>query len=140
MAAIVFDEGLAPSLGQKYGQTNGKATVTVRLFTAIAAAMDKNTKKVDFTEVGAVMGYAFKTIGNTDFAFAIDTTNHWVIATAVYTWTFTAGAGLTILGWYALNAGATNAVMGETFAAAVVIPPAGGSLQLTINDKFRDCN
>jgi hypothetical protein len=140
MAAINFDEGLQGILAEKYQQTAFLLPVNkVRLFTAISPSMSTATVKANLTEVGAVMGYAAKTITGTDFAFSLDTVNHWVIATAVYTWTFTPGAGLTILGWWGGDATNTKAILGETFAAGIVIPAGGGSLQLTISDKYKDC-
>lgn len=140
MAAITVDEGLPSSVLQKYGQTLGKATVAIRLFTAVAGGVvTKATVKANLTEVGAVMGYAAKVIGNADFAAVLDTVGHLVIASATYTWIFTAGAGLTILGWYSTDAGNVHAEQVELFAVAVVIPAAGGSLQINLNDQYQNC-
>jgi uncharacterized protein with GYD domain len=147
MAAINFDEGLPGIVLAKYAQATQKQVKQIKLYTGIASTLRKATVLADFTEVGGVMGYALKTVGNADFATILDVVNHWCIASATYTWIFTAGAGLTILGWYStdLVAGGggggspTVAVTGEQFATAVVIPPAGGSLQVNINDKYRDC-
>lgn len=139
MAAINFDEGL-PLIGAwKYNQTVGQPANKVKLYTAIAPAISKATVVGNFTEVGAVMGYVSKTIGVADFGQVLDVVNHWVISSATYTWVFTAGAGLTILGYYVTNAAGTKAILGEQFAAAVVIAPAGGTLQVNINDKYKDC-
>jgi hypothetical protein len=139
MAAILFDEGLADCLGRKYAQTPGLALATVRLYTAISPAISKASVKANFTEVGAVMGYVAKTIGAADFAFVTDTTLHNCIATATYTWTFTAGAGLTILGYFVTNSGNSRAGEGEQFATAITIPAGGGTLQIQINDQYQAC-
>jgi len=138
MAAIVLDEGLANSLKNKWGQTGGNAAGAVLLYTAISPALDKNSVLANFTQATG-MGYAAKTIGAGDGAFALDGTNHWETATFVYTWTFTAGAGMTILGYYVAQVGGTKVMLAEQFSSAVVIPAGGGSLQLTIVDKFKDC-
>lgn len=139
MAAIVFDEGLTGTLAVKYAQTIAKTVQHIRLFTAIAPAMSKDSIKANFTEVGAVMGYAAKAVAPGDFGFVLDVVNHWVTGSAAYTWNFAAGAGLTIAGWYATNTGNVNAVEGETFLAPIVIPAGGGTLQITINDRLREC-
>lgn len=139
MAAINFDQGLAGIVLAKYSQTTQKPVNKIRLYTAISAAISKDTLLSHFTEVGPVMGYVAKTVAGGDFATVLDTTNHWVTASAAYTWIFTAGAGLTILGWYATDGATGVAIEGEQFAAAVVIPAGGGNLQVTINDKYKDC-
>lgn len=139
MAATNFDEGLQGILGGKYGQGAYDKVTDIRLFTAISSAMSKDTVKANFTEMTAIMAYVKKMIAAGDFAFALDTGNHWNIATGVYTWTFTAGAGVTILGWYGTNGANTKAVLGDTFASPVVIPAGGGFLQVTIADKYKDC-
>lgn len=139
MPSTVFDEGLQGTLAGKYGQSTAIIASRVRLYTAISPALSKDTVLANFTQVGAVMGYAAKTINSTDFAFVLDVVNHWITGTAVYTWVFTAGAGLTILGYYVTDATPAKAFEGEAFASSVVIPAAGGSLQLTISDKYKQC-
>jgi hypothetical protein len=139
MAAINFDAGLATIVLGKYGQTTGLPCSRVKLYTAVAPALSKDTLVGHFTEVGAVMGYGSKLIGGSDFATVLDAANHWVTASASYTWIFTAGAGLTILGYYVTNTAGTTAILGEQFGAAVVIPGAGGNLQVNIADRYRDC-
>lgn len=139
MAATNFDEGLPGVVMAKYNQSTLLQALRIRLYTAISPALGKATVKANFTEVTATMAYAAKTVGSFDFATVLDTTNHWVTASATYTWVFTAGAGLTILGWYATDSGNTKAIMGEQFASPVVIPAAGGTLQVIIADKYKDC-
>jgi len=139
MAATVFDEGLEGIERYKTNNTTAPRTWgTVRLYTAISPAISKATLKADFTEATG-MGYAAKSIVNGDFAYSTDTSNHWVTASGTYTWTFTAGAGMTILGYYILDSAGTKAVQGEQFASAVVIPAGGGSLQINITDKYQAC-
>lgn len=139
MAAINFDQGLNGIVLAKYQQSLEKPVNKIKLYTAITPAISKDTLLAHFTEVGAVMGYVAKTVAGTDFAAVLDVVNHWTIASATYTWIFTAGAGLTILGWYATDAVNTVAIEGEQFTTAVVIPAGGGSLQVNINDKYKDC-
>jgi len=138
MAAILLDEGLPGTLKAKWAQTGSLAAGAVGLYTAISPALDKNTVLANFTAASG-MGYSAKSIGSGDGAFALDGTNHWETATFVYTWTFTAGAGMTILGYYVIMSGGAKAMLAEQFASSVVIPAGGGSLQLTIVDKYKDC-
>jgi len=139
MAAIVIDEGLTGRMAAIVGNSVGQNPTALRLYTAVSPALSKATVLANFTQVGAVMGYAAKAVVGADWSFALDTTNHWVIASASYAWTFTAGAGLTILGWYLINAANSKTQLAEEFAAPVVIPAGGGSLTLTINDKYQGC-
>lgn len=139
MAGIFFDEGLPGQAFVKWGQSTGFPVSTIRLYTAISAAISKDTLKTHFTEVTGIMGYTPKTLAGTEFAASLDTTNHWVTVSATFTWIFTAGAGLTILGWYALNGAATKAICGEQWASAAVIPAGGGTLQVNVNDKYQQC-
>lgn len=139
MPSTVFDEGLQGTLASKYTQSTALAATRVRLYTAISPTLSKDSVRANFTEVGSVMGYVTKVIGSTDFAFFLDVVNHWIIGTAVYTWVFTSGAGLTILGYYVTDTANTKAFEGEQFAAPVIIPAAGGSLQLTVSDKYKQC-
>jgi hypothetical protein len=139
MAVTIFDEGLSLTLLQKWNQTGASPVARIRLYTALTPAMSKDTVKANFTEVGAVMGYAAKAVAAGDMSAVLFPLTHLVIGSVTYTWTFTAGAGLIILGWYATDAGNTKAFMGEPFAASVVIPAAGGSLQVNINETYQAC-
>jgi hypothetical protein len=140
MAALVIDEGLAQRQAAIYGNSIAKTPDSLRLYTAISPALSKGSVLANFTQVGAgTMGYGAKTVVGADWSFAIDTTNHWCIATANYAWTFTAGAGLTILGWYMLNVSGGKVFLAEEFSSPVTILAAGGSLTLTINDKYQGC-
>jgi hypothetical protein len=140
MAAIVIDEGLAQRMANFSGASIAKVMDRLRLYTAITPALSKDTLLAHFTQVGAgVMGYAEKVMSGADWSYAIDTANHWCVGQASYVWTFTAGAGLTILGWYVLNLSGGKCFTAEQFASPVVIPTGGGSLTLTILDKYKDC-
>lgn len=122
MAALVIDEGLAQRMATFYANSIARTPDSLRLYTAISPALSKSSVLADFTQVvPGTMGYGPKTMTGADWSFAIDTTNHWCIATANYSWTFTAGAGLTILGWYFLNATGGKVMMAEQFSSAVVI-------------------
>jgi hypothetical protein len=136
---VIIDEGLAQRQAEFYQSSIAVPANRLRLYTAISPALSKATVLANFTQVGAVMGYTEKTIAGADWSYAIDTTNHWCIASASYAWTFTAGAGLTILGWYMTNNTGGKAFMAEQFDSAIVIPAGGGSLTLTINDKYQGC-
>jgi hypothetical protein len=140
MAAVLLDEGLTQRLARVYGNSAGFTPTKLRLYTAISPALSKSTVYANFTQVTpGTMGYAEKTVSGADWSFSLDTTNHWVIGSASYAWTFTAGAGLTILGWYLVYDTGTKAHLAEQFSSAVVIPAGGGSLTLTINDTYQAC-
>lgn len=143
MAVLYTDEGLLNLLAFRNGDTSvtGKAPGSLRLYTALSGggSPTKATVKADLTEVGAVMGYIAKTLTFAAWSYGLDTTNHWIVGTTTQGWTFTAGAGLTILGWYILGSDNAKVQLIEEFPVPVVIPAGGGTLSLTINDKYRGC-
>jgi hypothetical protein len=139
MAALIIDEGLAQRQATIYGNSIARTPDSLRLYTAISPALSKASVLANFTQLTAIMGYVAKTVAGADWSFAIDTTNHWCIATASYAWTFTAGAGFTVLGWYMLSAAGGKVMMAEEFPAPFICPAGGGNLTLTINDKYKDC-
>ena len=139
MAATYFDEGLPGLMRSRNGSASSLTPGSLRLYTAVSGGIAAGRVKADFTEASG-MGYAAATLSGSDWSYAtLDTTNHWQIATVTKGWTFTAGAGMTILGWYVTDSGNTKVMFGEAFSSSIVIPAGGGSLSVTVNDKYQGC-
>jgi hypothetical protein len=144
MAATYADQGLSVLLQKRNLYAIGAYNVfVVRLYTAVSGGISKSSVAANFTEVGTgTMGYAaYSTNPATDWSYALDTTNHWVIGTLAHVWTFTPGAGLTIVGYYITQSqsGVDQLAMAEAFASPIVIPAGGGTLTLTLTDKYQQC-
>jgi hypothetical protein len=139
MAAVLIDEGLEDRMSGFYGSSGAHPPDVIRLFTSVAGGVSQSSVLADFVEVTPIMGYAAKAVAGTDWAYAIDLVAHNILATADYLWFFTAGAGVTVHGWYMLNVASGKVQLAETFAVPVVIPPIGGALEIDVEDTYEQC-
>jgi len=139
MAGLVIDEGLTDRMAGFYGNAASAPPNTLRLFTSVTSGLTRSSVVADFVEVTAINGYVEKAVAGADWSFALDLILHLDVASATYIWLFTPGPGVTILGWYLLNSAAGRVQLAEQFAAPVIIPAVGGSLELQIQDTYQQC-
>lgn len=139
MPAILLDGALVGQQKQKLGTSGGITPGTLRLFSN-NLTVTRASVKADFTEVVG-MSYAAWTIPSSSWSYSLDTSAHKVTASTTHTFTFSGSGGpLTIWGWYVLDGSDTIAMIGRKFDLALNIPTTGATLEIVINDIYKQTN
>lgn len=136
MAGKVPTAGELKLLAYMLGKT-APADLTLKLFINNITPVDGNVVG-DFTEM-STLGYALKTLTMATWGAASTIGARASIAYPQQTWTFTAGAAVTVYGYYIVDS-ANVVVFAEAFGAGKVVQFTGDVIRvtptITLNTEF----